>query len=309
MNIPKRQHYLPQFYLENFCNNGKLWVYDREYKQYRIQTPVNTAVQSHYYSFEDEKGNKNKDIEYGLNQIEGETRPIISKLNNREQITDRERGVLSVFIAFLMNRVPDFEKSVNVANEHLVKQMINLMFHDEEKAQSALDQCKKDTGKEFAGTAKDMVESHKKGQYDIVTNRNLSLGLMLKLSVDIAIYFRQMEWIFLYAPDKKSFVTTDNPVVIVTMDDKQENLIMGGTIIQGTIKLVPLSQYICLVMLDRGNLVGYKDTEGEIVRKINIILAQNTDRFLIGRDEALIRNLVNTTKINQWERKGRFQIY
>jgi hypothetical protein len=296
--------------LENFCNNGKLWVYDRENKQYRNQTPYNTAVQSHYYTFEDEKGNKNTDIEKGLSKIEGETGPIISKLNNREQITDKEKVILSVFIAFLMNRVPDFEKSVNVVNEHLVKQMIDLMFHDEEKAQSALDQYKRDTGKEFAGTAKDMVAFHKKGQYDIVTNRNLSLGLMLKLSVDIAIYFIQMEWLFLYAPDKKSFVTTDNPVAIVSMDDKQEDLIMGGgIIIQGTIKLVPLSQYICLVMFDRGNLIGYKNATREIVRKINIMIAMCTDRFLIGRDEALIRNLVNITKINQWERKGRFQIY
>ena len=78
-------------------------------------------MQSHYYSFEDEKGNKNTDIECGLSKIEGETRPIISKLNNCEQITDKEKGILSVFIAFLMNRVPDFEKSVNVVNEHLVK--------------------------------------------------------------------------------------------------------------------------------------------------------------------------------------------
>lgn len=164
-------------------------------------------MQSHYYSFEDEKGDKNTDIEKGLSKIEGETGPIISKLNNREQITDKEKGILSVFIAFLMNRVPDFEKSVNVVNEHLVKQMIDLMFHDEEKHNQHWINNKRDTGKEFAGTAK-----------DIVTNRNLSLGLMLELSVDIAICFRQMEWLFLYAPDKKSFVTTDNPVALESPD-------------------------------------------------------------------------------------------
>ena len=56
-----------------------------------------------------------------MSKIEGETHPIISKLNNCEQITDKKKGIPSVFIAFLMNRVPDFEKSVNVVNEHLVK--------------------------------------------------------------------------------------------------------------------------------------------------------------------------------------------
>ena len=30
MQMTKRQHYLPQFYLDNFTNSsGKLWVYDR----------------------------------------------------------------------------------------------------------------------------------------------------------------------------------------------------------------------------------------------------------------------------------------
>lgn len=157
---------------------------------------------------------------------------------------------------------------------------------------------KRDTGKEFAGTAK-----------DIVTNRNLSLGLMLELSVDIAICFRQMEWLFLYAPDKKSFVTTDNPVALESPDLEPKNFLGDSIVTPGAIKLVPLSQRICLIMFDRGNLIGYKNTTREIVRKINIMIAICADRFLIGRDEALVRNLVNTTKINQWERKGRFQIY
>lgn len=31
----KRQHYLPEFYLNNFCREGLLWVYDRERNEYR----------------------------------------------------------------------------------------------------------------------------------------------------------------------------------------------------------------------------------------------------------------------------------
>lgn len=78
-------------------------------------------MQRHYYFFEPEKGNKKTDIECGLSKIEKKTRSIISKLNNYDQITDKEKGILSVFIEFLMNRVPDFERSVNVVNENLVK--------------------------------------------------------------------------------------------------------------------------------------------------------------------------------------------
>ncbi len=308
MSSPKRHHYLPRFYLENFCNDGQLWVFDRKNKQYRNQTPNNTALQAHYYSVEDKKGNKNTDIELFLSRIEGQAQPIISKINASEQISNKEKDILSIFIALLMNRVPDFEKSVNTVNEHLSKQKLNLMFSDEETTQSILYQDKRDTGKKATVTPKDLVEFHKNGLYDIITHRNLSLGMMLMLSIDIANYFRQMDWLFLNTPNRKSFVTTDNPIVLVSPDHEPESFLGDSIITPGATKLVPLSQRICLIILDRGELVGYRYATIESVRKINIILAQNTDRFLIGRDEALVRNLVKTTKLDQYERQGRFRI-
>ena len=303
MSSPKRHHYLPRFYLENFCNDGQLWVFDRKNKQYRNQTPNNTALQTHYYSVEDKKGNKNTDIELFLSRIEGQAQPIISKINASEQISNKEKDILSIFIALLMNRVPDFEKSVNEVNEYLIKQMSNLMFSDEKTTQSILSQDERDTGKKPTVTAKDTVEFHKN-----CTHRNLSLGMMLELSMDLAKYFRQMDWLFLNTPDKKSFVTTDNPVVLVSPGHKQESFLGDSIVTTGVTKLVPLSQRTCLIMLDRGELVGYRHATIESVRKINIILAQNTDQFLIGRDEALVRNLVKTTRLDQYERKSRFRI-
>jgi len=38
---PKRQHFLPRFYLEGFVKNGLLAVYDRETGLVRCQTPEN----------------------------------------------------------------------------------------------------------------------------------------------------------------------------------------------------------------------------------------------------------------------------
>ncbi len=55
---PKRHHFIPKRYLEGFCRDGFLSVYDREKGEYRRQTPKNTALQTHYYSLEDEHGRR-----------------------------------------------------------------------------------------------------------------------------------------------------------------------------------------------------------------------------------------------------------
>lgn len=50
MSTPKRHHYLPRFYLDRFTDRGRLYLFDREEAEHRIQTPKNTAVQTHFYT-------------------------------------------------------------------------------------------------------------------------------------------------------------------------------------------------------------------------------------------------------------------
>src|SRR3972149_6577246 len=101
MPTPKRHHYLPQFYLEGFCRDDLLWVYDRDEKEYRQQTPQNTAVQKYYYSFENDNGERDAEVEGLLSLVETYTKPIIDKINNRESIDGNEKETLSIFIGFL----------------------------------------------------------------------------------------------------------------------------------------------------------------------------------------------------------------
>ena len=198
MSSPKRHHYLPQFYLKGFCRDEYLWVYDRKTNQVRRQTPINTAIQSHYYSVEDEDGVKNTEIESFLSQIEGLTKPIIQKVSNKDEISGEEKEILSVFLAILMNRVPDFEKSVDIMEGHLVKKMSDMMFSDEKRTKSVMDRYEKETGNKIEMSANELVDFHKRGAYTIKIHRNESLRLMLDLSFNFADFFRQMDWGFLH---------------------------------------------------------------------------------------------------------------
>jgi hypothetical protein len=308
MNKPKRHHYLPQFYLESFCRNGGFWVFDRQVNEYRQQTPKNTALQKNYYSFEVEDGSTDTRIETLLAVVEGHGKQAISKLIDRKSLSKEEKEELSLFVALMMNRVPDFENSVNKLQEHVIRKMADMMFSDEKRAQAVMDQYSKDTGKESKGTAKDLVDFYKSGEFEIVVHRNQSLFLMLTLSNDLANLFRQMNWIVLHAPDKTSFVTTDNPVILLPPKGYKPNFYGFGLITKGARKIFPLSANTCLFMLDHGDRLIHRDFDRDTVRAVNLNLTTQSDRFLIGRDEALVRNLVETTKLDKRKREGRFRI-
>ena len=308
MISPKRHHYLPQFYLGRFCRDDKLWVFDRDKKEYRQQTPNNTAVKTHYYSVEEKDGEKRTEIEAMLSYIENHAKQVIDKLHAREVLTDDEKQILSIFLAFMMNRVPDFEKSVNEIEKHTIQIMADMMFSDEKRVQSIMDKRESKTGEKSDISAKELIDFHKRRQYEIVINRNESLRLMLTTSMELSKYFGLMDWGVYHAPQKKSFITTDNPLILVPRIGYKTGFYGVGIITKGARKVFPLSQKACLIMFDRGDLLVHRDADMHLVRKINLSLTSRADRFVIGCDETLVRNLVRTTRLTEWERKGRIII-
>ncbi len=111
------------------------------------------------------------------------------------------------------------------------------------------------------------------------------------------------------APSRTSFVTTDNPVVLVAPPDFDTRGFWGVGIITPVAKKVfPLSQSACLIMFDHGEIITHRNIDGQAVRKINLTVTSNLDRFVMGRDETLVRNVVNTTGVENFERAGRFSV-
>lgn len=255
MATPKRHHYLPKFYLEGFCRNNLLWVFDRDSKEFRQQTPVNTALQKYYYSFENDDGEKTADIEDLLSLVEGHTKPIIDKVNDEKLISDTEKETLSIFIGFLHSRVPSFEEYFNNQHERIVRHLSKIIFSNQKKTEKMLKQYEQETGKKTNVTAKELSDFAISDRYDIEVHRNESLKMMCSLSTKLANYFRQMDWLFLYAPMKSSFVTTDDPFTLVPPSALASKGFYGIAT-RGTQKFVPISQRVCLVMFDRGEAIG-----------------------------------------------------
>lgn len=267
-----------------------------------------TAVMTHYYTLKDDEGKKNAMIETFLSQLEGDAKPIIEKLEISKGISEEEKELFAIFVSFLMNRVPDFEKSVNKIHEQIIKMMSNMMFQDEERAKSVIDEYEQDTGKKMDISPKKLVDFHKNIPVKYKIHRNVSLEEMLKTSLEIAHCFKQMDWLLLHAPHITSFITTDNPFVLIPPVNHKSSFYGTGIATRGARKIVPLTQSLCLAMLDRGTLTMHKNIDKEEVKIVNIDISWFADRFVIGRDKALVKKIVKTTKLDQWKYKGRLKV-
>jgi hypothetical protein len=309
MTTPIRHHYLPQFYLAGFTEAGGFWVFDRTKKEIRWQTPINTALQSHYYAVQDKDGHWNSQIETELlSRVDSDAKPVIAKLDAGELIDTREKEALSIFIGYLLNRVPDFEKGINTIESYMCKRVMNMVYSSVERTRAVMERMEKKTGEKLDITPEELIEFHKSDQYEIIIHRNASLKAMLDSSVDLANYFRQMNWAIWHCQGETSFVTSDNPFVLVPPPNHHNSFYGVGILTPGAIKIVPLTKRSCLFMTDHGTSLMHLEASRDTTRGINLTIADNCDRFLIGRDEALVRNLVKKVRLEHWERQGRYKI-
>ena len=305
---PKRHHYLPQFYLEGFTERGTLWVFDREKREYRVQTPRNTAVISHYYSYEGEEGKLETELETALARIEGETKPIIEKLAiDRKLISARERQVLSLFIALLRMRVPDFEKEVGELMDTMLKKINRIVFATEETTEAVLRSIEEETGERLDASPEDLMRLAAEENYELMNPRVRSLALIFSLADDLAKVIYDLDWIVLFAASGADFLTTDNPFTIVPPPKHLRMPHRGvGIVTPGAEKYVPLTRTCLLAMLGPGGRLGFFDFSKEQVETANMNNATNCDRFVIGPDKETISRAVTATGIDKTSRRRKW---
>jgi hypothetical protein len=309
MSEPKRQHYVPRFYLAGFCRQGgRLWLRDGEKRQTRSDRPENVAVINHYYSVEKD-GQRDNTIEKGFAELEGSTMPLIAALAAGEQLKQESKDNLSLYAAFQWMRVPDFQRGVDKIGEHFVRKTMNMMFQDVEDIKKSLEEFTAKTGEVVDVNPAKLLDMFQNDGIKVDIKRRLSLEMMLKQAEPMANYFRQMNWVILHAEGACSFVTSDNPLILVPPENFPRNSWRGcGIITPGCRKILPLTDSCCLMMLDRGDLIVHHKANRMDIRNINRNIAGHVSRFLFARDEALINNLGPLADEAAQNRDGRLTI-
>jgi hypothetical protein len=131
-------------------------------------------------------------------------------------------------------------------------------------------------------------------------SKDLTLSSMQDQSARFFKDIALMDWLVAHTDGHASFITTDSPVGYFLDDNQRRSRepVLGFASEKIT-KLVPLTCRTALVIGGYGAKIGYFSVDRNLVREINLAVTVECDRFVIGRDEPLLRSLVPASKVDQ----------
>jgi hypothetical protein len=301
--IAKRHHYLPEFYLGGFTDDGTpdglFHVYFRRENTVRPMTPVNTGVIGHWNSITRGDGTKDPSIETWLSGMESQAVPGIVKLRQgNERLSADERAGVSQFIGFLWTRGPDFHKTLEDMNQVALESLERLAARHPPPTGVHPDI----TGRAGSVSLDELRAMAKDGRVELP--REVSLRLMFLVANGIANAAMQATWMVCRAHEKSSFVTTDCPVMA-----------LPGILERRFYPRAPLDPEVPkIVALSSSTLLAFSGEAGartetllgqDTTRAYNVLLARRANDFVIARDELHVKNIVARARLAERGEKPR----
>jgi len=302
---PKKHHFLPQFYLRGFSREDHVCLYDREKREYRRQKPINIAFVKHFYTTALEGGESDTLVEEMLSRIEGQAKPIIDDLISGKHLTLTQRFRLSRFLGFLFTRTPKFDRETTQLADQTHKQIAKELIPTVEAAARVLEKSGNDT---FV-TAESFFDFIHKERFQITGHRNIVLDFMMKHAQEASKGLFSMNWEVVHAPSKRAFITSDAPFGYIVPDNlKDTDRPILGILSEEILKVIPLSPEIALRIGAYGLGFSHVVVDRRELAKINLAVAKECDRFLIGTNEDSVRFVVERSRIDETQTGTRLKI-
>lgn len=307
---PKRQHYLPRFYLQGFIGpDNCVAVYDRDAHQVRRQQPANTAVTGHLYTLTDEEGRQRFELEQFLGQVEGRTSALMPRLLAGEHLEGEDRAEIAMFAALLAVRTPQFIDSIKAFNGEMIKQLMRVMYAD---VDAVMERIREEADYEGMSEAELRREAELQvglaqgDRLQVTTNHQWAVTMALPLAERIAPIFMQRDWTIITSPPRSAFITSDAPIGLSTVK-RRDNPFWGvGFGNADALVLLPLDNQHALAMFGDGGRTFARQADGGQVRRTNLHIAGGTQRFLMARDNALAESIAQGARLHESKWRPRF---
>jgi hypothetical protein len=280
----RRHHYVPQFYLKSFVREDTdfgFWVYDkREPQTPRFQTPKNTAVRSHFYSFDGPEG-RHDQVEKLLAVVEGASKPILERWQARHARPQFGEAVeVAQFLALMLTRVPRSQAVVREIMEAQGIESLKSLLETPDKLAEALERYARETGKAAPSIDKaiDSLQNFE-NRFKIGANERYALAFALSSSHAMVQQLLRMNWCICVAPSGTFFITSDCPLTIFTPHGHRAQF-GGGLALPQTQVSFPLSPHVCLFLDRRGNNLR-RPVGRKFVHEINRRTAFAAEHFVI----------------------------
>ncbi len=223
-DLPKIQHYVPQFLLKHFTAGKKhqVWAYDKQ-RDLSFRTNVkNIAGETGFYDLKFNEANAS--IEPSLGMLEGKASKVIKRMVKEESlawISTEDRTVLANFIVVQMMRTRHMREQIFYMDESLQKKLKNMGINPNE-----IDGYQPIKEKEIA--------------------KLISINSLANVK-ELIPHILAKAWVLLKGNHKNPFYISDNPVTLQNMRDlsPRSNI---GLAVEGIEIYLPISSLLVLAM-------------------------------------------------------------
>jgi len=274
MSKLKRQHYVPQFYLERFARRGRLCIFDKADGRIFVSTTKNVACSNYFYDVPDDVLKPMEDaqrFEKALSQLEGTCAAIFKRLldsstDERSPLSEADKRSLAYYITVQIVRTQRFK------SEYLdfASKTVNLF---EKLAQQKIPGYKRalkyNESRQFAGY----------------------LEFLLGSRDNIIDQLCEHIWIVWCHEGKAVFLTSDNPVAMY--DPESSPLLSANRILGDDIEICfPLSPSRLLVLLGRNGHKRHEKHDNSqipaselLVNRYNLLQIRESERYVFSCDK------------------------
>jgi hypothetical protein len=287
---PRKHRYVPVFYQKGFANDaGLLWVYDRNKGTYKELHPLSICFKKDLYAVKPEGKPPNMQVETDILKVidyAGSVGIRDFMVNNPGREAEQE---VALFMAFQWTRVPTMSRDVRATYAKLIEELIRVASASVERVRTLIEQHERETGEVIDVTAESMVESVRGRHFEIVATEAAFLATMLEQAMSLTKVLLQLDWEVLIAPNETGFIVCDCPVVVVPPRGSNQ----VGFVVPESAKYFPLSRRLCLRLGEPGKRRRLRKLDKEAVRIVNLNIAANSERFIMGASKEQIENVVS----------------
>ena len=287
-NKPKRNHYIPELLLHNFCaDDGFLWAGDKSGRQAFHPPPSKLFVETHLYAtIGYDKSVKTFENENALSKIESEAEPAISAIIDKARggcfpkLSEKDNDSFKRFIVAQARHTPESQEGIGIHGAvvdifpeavSLIKEKLGCTLVDDDwYEESSLLELKQRYSSNLAG--------------------NYAAGTHPLLEQGTRQFCRNAGWLVaaIEMPNR-SFVIGSHGFALVEHDGKIETWL-------------PMAHDVAIMLTgfpDREYLFPLDRNQDSLIKRINQSTVTSS-RFIAGRSKELIESLMG----GYWKRNA-----
>lgn len=294
MNISKKHHIIPQFYIRNFSpdiekedNKKRVYIYSKgkEFEPIRFLNISQTACENNFYSSMIDQ-QRNDVLEKTLAEVENKAANSLKKFMREETLTQEEKVYLAQFISIMFTRTRTARRQFSEIEANDAQEKLYNHFKNSEELEEPY--IKENLDEETFKKLHERILNEGINGFIYEVPKEKTFEAMLG-SEEIAFLLCKMHWRLLRAPENRFFITSDHPVTHEVFD-----LHNGIGIKNKTAQItLPLSPELCWYASWRNIRQSFK-LNPEFLKATNrrtVIYAEK--EVFCHRDDIGIKSLVN----------------